>query len=51
MKKSILLIILLILIPTISSQPLLIAHKGGEYYKDNNFSYITESIEQGADTL
>ena len=33
------------------NRPLIIAHRGGHYWKGNNFSYITESIVEGADII
>lgn len=50
-KHPYLLLIILIIIPLISAKPLLIAHRGGRYWEGNNFSYISESIEQGADII
>jgi len=31
--------------------PLIIAHRGGKFWKSKNFSYITESIKVGADFI
>ena len=32
-------------------KPLIIAHKGGKPWENNNFSYITSSIKEGADII
>jgi len=49
--KIIIFLLILGIIPITLAQPLLIAHQGGEYWTDKNFSYITKSIEEGADII
>ena len=44
-------IILILIIQINSAQPLLIAHQGGEYWEENNFSYIENSIKEGANII
>lgn len=34
-----------------NSAPKIIAHKGGRYWYENNFSYISDSIKDGADII
>ncbi len=49
--KLLFLLIILAILPIAAAKPLIIAHEGGEYWQDKNFSYITESIQQGADII
>jgi len=51
MKKIFLFTISILLITSSYAQPLIIAHKGGEYWEGDNFSYITNSLKQGADII